>query len=181
MISNEVANRYAAALFSMSSDSQSNKEILSALHQIADCLTQDDAIAHFIQSPLIRAEDKEQALKRAFKDQNIDTNLLNFILLLAKKDRLSILKQIVAAYETKTDESNHLKRGTIRSAGALDEKQKAEIQKIIENFTKTKVILTYQEDSSLVGGLIAQVGSLTIDDSLFSHLNRIKEDLNRSH
>lgn len=181
MISSEVANRYAAALFSLATNAEDHQNFLQTLKQLSAVLHQDKGIEAFINSPLIRAEKKEEALRAAFKDQNINNNVLNLILLLARKDRLTILSQISAAYEHRSDEVAHVKRGNVRAAAALNDKQKADIQKIVEAYTKNKVVLAYQEDATLLGGLIAQVGSLTFDDSLSAHLKRIKEDLNRSH
>ncbi len=181
MISSEVANRYAAALFSLASTAEEHSIFLQSLKQLSEAFHQDKAVLEFLNSPLVRAEKKEEALQAALKNQNINVNVLNLVLLLAKKDRLSILSQISTAYEQKADQAAHIKRGTVRSASILNDKQKTDIQKIIETYTKNKVVLAYQEDVSLLGGLTAQVGSLTFDDSLFAHLKRIKEDLNRSH
>jgi F-type H+-transporting ATPase subunit delta len=42
-----------------------------------------------------------------------------------------------------------------------------------------KIILTYKEDPTLLGGVVAQVGGWTFDDSIETHLIKMNEELNR--
>jgi F-type H+-transporting ATPase subunit delta len=49
----------------------------------------------------------------------------------------------------------------------------------VAQVTGKKVILEYKEDASLLGGLIAEVGSLTFDDSLETQLRTMNEELKR--
>ncbi len=181
MITSDVARRYAVAIFSCATSPDEHQSFLSSLRQLADVLDKDKAIHEFVISPLVRAEAKEEALGAALKGQGLNQNIVNLILLLARKGRLALLGQIATAYEAQVDKISQIKRGVVRTAGPLSDSQKAELQKTVETYSKSKVILNYAEDASLLGGLTAQVGSLTFDDSLRAHLKNIKEDLNRSH
>ncbi len=180
MITSEVAHRYASALFLLATDADQHAANLSALQSLAQLFNDDKGIQNFINSPLVRAEKKEEILSAALKDKGVDTNVYNLLLLLAKKGRLPVLSEIATAYEAKTDEVGHVKRGVVRAATALNDTQKAQLLKTIETYTHSKVVLNYQEDANLMGGLTAQVGSLTFDDTVSAHLKRLKDDLNRS-
>ena len=68
----------------------------------------------------------------------------------------------------------------MRSATVLAPEERKQIETLVSRATKKQVILSYKEDPSLVGGLVAEVGSFTFDDSLISHLKRINEQLTRS-
>ncbi len=94
--------------------------------------------------------------------------LKNFTLLLARKQRLPIFNDVVTAYQQFSDESHGVTRGQVRSAAALGPDDRKRIEDIVSKATKKKVILTYKEDPSLLGGLVAEVGSYTFDDSLTS-------------
>ncbi len=104
---------------------------------------------------------------------------IDFVRLLAGKGRLPLVSEIAGAYQAKVDEQEHLRRGHVRSAGPLSEKERAEIRAAVENYCRGKVALDYTQDEKLFGGLTVQVGSLSFDDSLSSHLNQIKEELTR--
>src|SRR4029077_20300117 len=96
------------------------------------------------------------------------------------KNRLGIFSEIVTAFEHITDEAHGVTRGTVRSATVLAPEERKRIETLVGRATKKQVILTYKEDPSLLGGLVAEVGSFTFDDSLHAHLKRINEQLNRS-
>ena len=53
------------------------------------------------------------------------------------------------------------------------------IEETVSAVTKKKVILNFTVDPKLLGGMTAQVGGWTFDDSLETHLTRLSEDLNR--
>lgn len=175
----ELAFRYASAFFDLATEVKQNEAYLKTLKDIQALLESDVTITQFLASPLIKAEDKVAALMKAFKESQLPEGILNFILLLAKKGRLALLPEVVAAYQAREDELNGVTRGTVKSAGSLNDKQKENILNQIQAVTKKKVVLQYLEDKSLIGGLVAQVGSFTFDDSLAAHLRRIKEDLTR--
>jgi F-type H+-transporting ATPase subunit delta len=177
----EIASRYAAAIFDLAAEKKQTSEFLQALQSLSQSVHSDKTIQAFVNSPLIRAADKEEALKKTLAAMNLPKEIADFILLLAQKDRLMLIDEIVSAYQAREDRLNNVTRGTVRSAVTVSEKQKAEIQKFVDSYTKKRVLLQYVEDKALVGGLSAQVGSLSFDDSVVSHLKRMKEDLTRSN
>ena len=99
--------------------------------------------------------------------------------MLARNDRFAVLPDLVSAFEKEIDASNNVTRGVVRSAIALGQDERSRIEKTVEEFLKKKVIMTYKVDPSVIGGLVAQVGSYTFDDSIQSHLTRMNEELKR--
>jgi F-type H+-transporting ATPase subunit delta len=93
---------------------------------------------------------------------------------------LGLFHDIVTSYEVIADEAHGVTRGTVRSATVLGPEDRKRIEELVSKATKKQVILTYKEDPALVGGLVAEVGSFTFDDSITSHLKRINEQLTRS-
>jgi F-type H+-transporting ATPase subunit delta len=176
----EVALRYARALYDLSVEGNKQAEFHSALTLLTQALKSDTAAWEFIHSPLVRAADKEAAMQKTLAAVTVPKPVADFVLLLAKKNRLMLLEQIVAAFQGQQDLLSNVTRGTVRSSAELDKKQKEDLQKFIDSHTRKKVHLDFVIDASLVGGVTAQVGSLNFDDTLVSHLKRIKEDLNRS-
>lgn len=175
----ELANRYAVAIYSLAQESKSTEVVLTTLKAIATVVNSDEKLVTFVNSPLVSATEKEKLFKAALSEKGISEVIVNFIALLSRRNRLQILPEVVAAYQAYDDNENKVARGTVRSTAGLSDKQKNEITKTVELITKKKVVLSYEEDKSFIGGLVAQVGSLTFDDTLTGHIRRIKEDLNR--
>ena len=122
---------------------------------------------------------KEVVLKKALEGQGLSEDTFNFILTLAQKGRVNLLPEIIGAFEGKNDEARGVIRGEVRSPQDLSQGERQEIEKVVSEALGKEVIFTYKVDSSLIGGLIAQVGSYTFDDTLTSHLRRLGDDLNR--
>jgi F-type H+-transporting ATPase subunit delta len=61
----------------------------------------------------------------------------------------------------------------------LGPEQRQLLETRISKVTGKKVILEYKTDESLLGGLVAEVGSLTFDDSLDTQLKLLNEELKR--
>ncbi len=175
----EVANRYAVALFDIASENGTADICLNELQALESAVQKDANLGQFISSPLVPASEKEKVINKTLVDKNAPEELSSFVALLAKKGRLGLIGEVVQAFQACDDQQKKITRGVVKSASALNEKQKNEITQTISGITKKQVILDFEEDKSLIGGLVAQVGSLTFDDTLASHLRRMKEDLNR--
>lgn len=172
----QVSKRYAKALFG----AVSNKELtLNELRVIVKIISEDSAVNEFFSSQIYSDAMKRDLIHKAFQDKGISADTFNFLGLLAEKGRFHHLEDILTSFETLVDAQNGITRGTVRSAVKLDQDARLRIEGVVSHFVKKKVILTYSEDTTLVGGVIAQVGGWTFEDTLDSHLRRLKEDLNR--
>jgi F-type H+-transporting ATPase subunit delta len=127
---------------------------------------------------LIAPDQKIAALKAALSGK-LSQELTNTLILLAEKNRLEIFNELVSAFEAISDGDHGVTRGTVRSASPLSAEARQQIEDTVTKVTKKKVILNFTEDSKLLGGMVAQVGGWTFDDSLETHLTRMSEDLNR--
>lgn len=174
----EVASRYARALFSLAKESGDQDKVFDQIRIFSEALKADKDVAAFLASPLIRPSQKQAALEKVVG--GAAPAVKNFLLVLAKKNRLALFDDIVHSLQSIVDESHGVTRGLVKSSAVLAPADRKQIEEIVSRVTKKQVILTYKEDPSLFGGLTAEVGSFTFDDSLFSHLNRINEQLNRS-
>ncbi len=178
MTFSEVSKRYAKALYELSKAQQKNDVVLAEIRALVQILKDDKVVADFVKSPLVSPENKTTAIKAAFSGKT-SADVTNLLLLLASKNRLEIFSELVAAYEQISDQDHGVTRGTVRSASVLSADARKSIEATVAKATGKKVILNFVEDHSLLGGLVAQVGGWTFDDSLNSHLTRMSEDLNR--
>jgi F-type H+-transporting ATPase subunit delta len=180
----QIAKRYAAALFQLGQETKAQDKYYEEI-KTASSIFNDRANAHselnaFIYSPLVKAADKESAVKKALAGSGFSKEVESLLLLLAKNDRLPVLTDIVTSYELLNDERNGITRGTVRSSKELSASERQQIEKSVGAAVNKKVLLDFIVDKNVIGGIVTQVGSLTFDDSLFSHLRRMKENLNRS-
>lgn len=174
----EVARRYARALYELSKADKIQEQVVAEIRTLKQVFEADPAVHEFVGSPLISPDNKMAALKAlGGKCSPLVTNTL---MLMAEKNRLNIFSEMVDAFQEISDADHGVTRGTVKSASPLSQEARKQIEDTVTSVTKKKVILNFSEDPSLLGGMIAQVGGWTFDDSLKTHLTRMGEDLNRS-
>ena len=100
-----------------------------------------------------------------------------FLLLLARHDHLSLLPGIVEAYEARLMLHLGIEAAEVTSAVPLSPAIQAEIARRLSVATGKDVRVSTRVDASIVGGVVAQVGSLVFDGSVRRQLDRIREQL----
>ena len=175
----ELANRYARAVLDLVSENGKQEAVLSELRDLQQLFEKDESIREFLYSPLIKAGDRSKVLMAALKPAGLSADALSFVMLLSEKGRLPIFNKIVDAIKTQNDMAHGVTRGSVRSATVLTPEERKNIEATVSKYTQKQVILNYKEDPGVIGGLIAEVGSFTFDDTLTSHLRRLKEEITR--
>lgn len=174
----QVALRYARAMYEVAAKDSRQDQYLSELRAIAEVFNKNPEILAFFASPSSIPENKTNTLKTTFSSK-ASPNVYHLLMLLNDKSRLSLFNDIVLAFENLIDDARGVSRGTVRSASALDPEQRKKLEETVKKVTGRQVILKFELDPTLVGGLVAKVGGWTFDDSLSSHLQTMKDDLSR--
>lgn len=175
----ELASRYAKSVFELTQTGAAQERTLQELRALAQEFASAPEVAEFLASPLVKTEDREATLLAATKNAGLSESVHNLLLLLARNNRFGVFDDVVEAYQDLVDDVNGVVRGTVRSAANLGPAERQQIEAIVEKVMKKKVIMTYKTDPTVIGGLVAKVGSYTFDDSLDSHLTRMNEELKR--
>jgi F-type H+-transporting ATPase subunit delta len=171
-----VSKRYAKALYGAVKDKVAT---LNELRVLIKIISEDPIIDGFFSSHTQPEHQKLDVLAKSIQGKGLSEEVGNFLKVLIIKGRSAHLKDTLTAYEALVDAENGVTRGNVKSAVKLDADARQRIEAVISHFVKKKVILNYSEDPKLVGGVLAQVGGWTFEDTLDSHLRRLKEDLNR--
>ncbi len=179
MKTREIAKRYAKALLALTKQKKIHEKALLELIAVKEAFASDASIQNYFENPSVLPDQKIAALKNALTGKNISEEVINTLLLLTEKSRLSCLDDLVQVFSELLDEEGGLTRGVVRSAKALSQEAKKELENKIQKILNKKIVLTYQEDTKLLGGIVAQVGGWTFDDSVEAHLNKLNEELNR--
>lgn len=175
----EVARRYAKALLAVTKQKGTHAKALTELSAVATALNGDAAIKAFFGNPTISSEQKAQALKSAFAGKGVSEEVLNTLVLLAEKNRSEIVDQVALAFQDLLDVEDGVTRGVVRSAQPLSADAQKTLETKISGVLKKKIVLTFEQDAKLLGGVVAHVGGWTFDDSIDAHLNKLNEELNR--
>ena len=133
-------------------------------------------------------------LKQALSDQNIDRGQRDKVLeeLLAGKvsphtlgllsfivgqGRARQLPQILTELSSLAADARQAVVAEVRSAVALDERQKTELAAALSSATGKKVEVKVLVDPSVLGGVVAKVGDTVIDGTIKRRLEQLKEQV----
>lgn len=175
----EIAIRYAKALFHISLEKKNQEKVFSDLRALEQVLVADKTAFEFLTSISTSQEVKKQSIEKACTNVGLTEEAERLVKILAARDRLAVFSEIVQAFQALMDTENKVARGLVRSATELDAQERKKVETMVEGVLKKKVVLSYKVEPSLIGGLVAQVGSYVFDDTLNTHLKRIHEDLKR--
>ena len=90
---------------------------------------------------------------------------------------MPLLDEIIVAYEKLFDERLGVVRAEVTAARPLDGLQQRELAAKLEQVTGKQVRMEVAVDPSLIGGVIAKVGSTIYDGSMRNQLNAFKSRL----
>lgn len=169
-----ISNRYASAIYDLSSESNSVEEILNDFVSIKEYNENNKDFKLLIRSPLISSNVKLKIVKKILSKISNNDLTLKFINLLAYNKRMNFLPSVI----DKFIEINSHKRGDviaeIISAEKLSLDQKNSITNHLNSILGDKLSLNFSIDTNIIGGLILKIGSRMIDSSLGLKINKLQ-------
>lgn len=178
MSTSEIAKRYARALLAITKQKKLSAQALNELQSFAHSFDAEKSIREYFLSPLVPSEQKVEVLKKSLSGKFLEETT-NMLVILATRGRLAAVVDISQSFQNLMDEEEGITRGIVRAAQPLSAEAKQELQDKITKILQKKIVLTFKEDLKVLGGVIAQVGGWTFDDSIETHLRRLNEELNR--
>src|ERR1700683_2515482 len=170
MKSQEAAQRYAKALYAISTEKNKLEGTLNELREISSAIEKDTDLHYFFTAPVVKGDDQRAALEKFFEKTSVSDEVKSLLILLTEKRRFSLLTGIAAAFQAVVDGARDVARGQVVSAATLFPEERIKLEATISRYTGKKAVLEYHEDRKLLGGLVARVGSFTFDDSLETQL-----------
>ena len=172
-----IAKRYASALFSISEKYSLGEKTLSELSSFVEIL-QNDKIVKILKSPNIRLKDKEKFVENILQGRTSKI-LENFLYLLLRKRRILYLNLILEEFRTILDRSKNLARGIIKTVILLDDIEKENLKKRLENVINKELDIKFAKDSEILAGLLIKIEDKVIDWTARGYLDELKEKLGK--
>lgn len=174
-----VSQNYARALFDMANSQGGTQNVESIQGQLEDVLElarADRQFSEFLASRVIAAERRRPALERIFRGQISDL-LLNFLLLLNDRERLSELPAIAASLDHLVQDAFGRVEVDVFTAEPLSPDALRSIGDRLGLIIGKQAIAHGYVDSSIIGGVKFQIGDQLIDASVATRLRRMRDKL----
>ena len=161
----------------VSDEQESQDELVTEISDGADSalelINDSPELEKALSSPILETDAKKKIIIEIFSNK-VNSSLLNFLKLLADRQRIGILTSILYRFLEIYRENSNIAFATVTSAVELTDEQKGLITKKIINIAGTeKLELVTKIDPSLIGGFVASVGSKVIDASLASQIRKL--------
>jgi F-type H+-transporting ATPase subunit delta len=170
------ANRYATALIDALHPTHA-EEGLQQLQQFAALLKEQPDSRRFLENPALAGDRRTRLLNEIAAAFGFDRRVSNFINIVTARNRLPILEEIIEEYQRLMDKRLGIVRAHVTSAQNLNPAQQQDLMRKFEQITGKQVRMDVSVDPSLIGGVVAQVGSTIYDGSVRQQLKAFKTRL----
>lgn len=188
MTSRTAANRYARALLDVAiqetARSAAPAAVNDALRQIeaqldgfARLVAEHRDLQEVLISPAVPASRKHAAVAAVAERGRVAPVLARLLVLLADRDRLGLIPEVLAAYRERLLDHFKVVRAEVTTAVALAEGQAKALEQRLAEVTGRTVTLAAQVDPSIIGGVVTRIGSTVYDGSVTRQLQKMKERL----
>jgi F-type H+-transporting ATPase subunit delta len=169
----QVARRYASALADVAVERGEEREVQAEIDLWASMIESTPLLREVFSNPTIPYDQKRRVLEELILRSKVRETTAAFLRVLLHNQRLSELKEVAARYGQVLDERGGIVAAKVTTARAVpDDLRNSLHQALVESTGKT-VRLSFTTDESIIGGLVAHVGSTIFDGSVRSQLERL--------
>lgn len=178
MTEGSIPRRYAKALFELAQEAGSIEGVgkqLDALVELAQA--NDGQVLAVMSNPGFTASERRAVLELLLPRLGLSGLMLNFVRLVLDKDRFLALPDMAREYRALADDAANRVRATVTTATAASPALRAEITRSLSASTGKDVVVEMKVDPTLLGGMVARVGSKLYDASLRTRLDDLQVTL----
>jgi F-type H+-transporting ATPase subunit delta len=172
------ATRYARALIEVGAKEHADlSQIEAQLADFVSLVSSHKDLEKALLNPAVPAPRKRAAVTDLTTQAKFGPILSKLLVLLAERDRLVLLPDVLSAYRDRLQTLQNVVRAEVTTAAALAPERAQEIERRLAQATGRTVHLSARVDPSIVGGIVARIGSTVYDGSVTNHLRRMKQRL----
>ena len=175
-----VAKSYAKAIFELARERNQAEQVEAELNRAAALVGEDGELAAVLGRPWITPASKRRVAEELGQRLELSRLGRDVLALVAAHGRADHLRAIATAYRDMLDAAQGRVRARVRTAVALTESDRAALAGRLSRALEGKqVVIDEVIDQHLLGGFVAEIGSLIVDGSLDGQLARMRQRLAR--
>jgi F-type H+-transporting ATPase subunit delta len=174
------ANRYAKALLDVAIKEADPVKAEQELSRFAELFTSHDDLRKAMWNPAVPVTAKRSVMEQLVARVKPSKPVGKLLMLLADRDRLDLLPHLVAAYRDRLLDYQSIVRAEVVTTLPLPAERARQLEKRLAESTGRTVRMTTRVDPSIIGGVVARVGSTVFDGSVRAQLARLKDKLVRN-
>jgi len=181
MTSKTAASRYARALFDVALKERADLDAIDRdLADFSALFEAHPTLKKVLLNPAVPVPRKRAAVTDLTARAGSTSIVGKLLALLAERDRLILLPELLASYRDRVMDYRRVVRAVVTTAAPLADGQARAIEERLARVTNRRVTLETRTDPSIIGGLVAKVGSTVYDASVARQLQKMKDRLAES-
>ncbi|MDX1921628.1 MAG: ATP synthase F1 subunit delta [Alphaproteobacteria bacterium] len=179
-----VATRYANALYLLASERSQLQMVEKELRAFQGLLNSSAELMRFITSPLLRRDVIVKGLDALFVKANISGLAQQFFHVVVKNGRAAAIPTVIQAFLNIVAQARGEVVAEVTAAHPLTDAQKEMIASALQNSLSAKgvkkIVIADRVDSSVLGGMMVQIGSSLYDGTIKGKLQKLSQVLKAS-
>jgi F-type H+-transporting ATPase subunit delta len=177
MIMGSIPRRYARALFSLAVEKGRVDAWANSLAALKQAVESSPDLRDVLSNPVYSKEQRRPIVEKLAAALSLEAEPASLLFLLGDRNRLVLLGAVVDTFRALADEHLGRLRARVTSAVKLDDVAAQAIADKLSQATKAKVLLDRVVDPAILGGVVAEVGSLVYDGSVRTQLEDLRKQL----
>jgi F-type H+-transporting ATPase subunit delta len=174
------AHRYARALEVAAADETEFARLVGEVGTAARIVAADATVEAALTNPAIEPGRKKGLLETLGSAAGFSPRTTLFLGVLADHGHLSLLGEVAEAAGSILDRRRGIAEAEVTSATPLPPETTERVRQALEQATGRKVRISVRTDPSLIGGIVARVGSTVFDGSVQARLDALRAQLAES-
>lgn len=171
--SGTAAFRYASALIELAMQGGAIPQIEKDIADLKLMLESSEDLRTLTRSPLVSRGVQQAALAAVAEKAKLHRLTRNFLLVLAQNRRLPEIESMLNAVGENLSARRGELRARVESATALSDAQKKTLEETLSKTVGQPVAVDATINPALIGGVAVTLGSLLIDDTVKTKLERM--------
>jgi F-type H+-transporting ATPase subunit delta len=176
-MSQSSAVRYARALFDVALKESDPVQIERDLVSFAELMSSHAELHGALTNPAVPVAAKRQITETLGTRLKAAAPARKLLLLLADRDRLALVPDLLAVYRERLMEHQRVVRAEVTTAAPLAPERVAQLRQQLASITGRNVDMRTSVDPAIIGGVVTRIGSTVYDGSLATQLARMRDKL----
>lgn len=172
-----IASRYARALAEVLRPAGDYAAALGELDGYLGVWRESADLREVFESPVVPPASKQKVLDAILSRLGASHTISNFLRVLLAHFRMGLVEEVIEAFRKVVDQRMGIVEVKISYARDLAEQEQGALRDRFSMLTGRSARMSFSRDDELLGGVLAQVGSVVYDGSVRGFLERLGRDL----
>ena len=170
--------RYAKALIQLTPVAEL-ETAAQQLEGLASSYLANEAFQNYIQDPKVTKPQKMARVAEIATKSGFSANVTRFLRYLTSQGRFQVIGSVARSFSDQADQKLGRTKASLKVAETLAPAELDKLKHSLAGYAKKDILLEVEVDPSLLGGAVAQLGSIVLDGSIKNRLKLIKDNISK--